>query len=97
MEITVSLRASSALFRAAHSFFFPFLLSGITSNVFSDETRILLENPSAAESRELLGLIVVFLRHNKHLPAERAHLFATEGSSLDPASFIQNLSAGVSS
>lgn len=82
---TVSLRASSSQFRAAHSFFFPFLLSGITSNVFTEEKMILLENPSAAELRELMRLIVFFsLRHHKHLPAESAPFFAIEGSSLDP-------------
>lgn len=54
----------------------------------------------AAELRELMGLIVLFfffLRHHKHLPAESAHLFAIEGSSLDPASLIQDLSPGISS
>lgn len=76
---TVSLRTSSTLFRAAHSFFFPFLLSGITSNVFTDEKRILLENPSAAELRELMGAHS-FFPETPQTPSSRklfpAHLFA---------------------
>lgn len=72
---TVSLRASSSQFRAAHSFFFPFLLSGITSNVFTEEKMILLENPSAAELRELMRLIVFFFPETPQTPSSRKRPF----------------------